>query len=99
MTHSDRFGRCFPRRALASQERPDDSKRVTGISLKQMASESTLLQVPEHAAPIRVLVVDDNTIDAMVAQAAVQRAAFGPAEVQRADCLGAALAAADAGEF
>jgi PAS domain S-box-containing protein len=64
-----------------------------------MAAESILLEVPEHAAPIRVLVVDDNTIDAMVAQAAVQRAAFGPAEVQRADCLGAALAAADNGEF
>ena len=64
-----------------------------------MASESTLLEVTERAAPIRVLVVDDNTIDAMVAQAAVQRAAFGPAEVQRADCLGAALAAANSGEF
>ena len=46
-----------------------------------------------------ITIATGHPIDAMVAQAAVQRAAFGPAEVQRADCLGAALAAANSGEF
>jgi CheY-like chemotaxis protein len=58
-----------------------------------MATESSLLALPERAAPIRVLIVEDNTSDAMVAQAAVEHAAFGPTEVRRAGSLVTALAA------
>ena len=47
---------------------------------------------------MRVLVVEDNAADAMVAQAAVERAAFGPTEVQRASSMADALAAAASGE-
>ncbi len=59
-----------------------------------MASESSLQAVTDRAAPMRVLIVEDNKSDAMVAQAAVERAAFGPAEIQRAGSLAAALAVA-----
>jgi diguanylate cyclase (GGDEF)-like protein/PAS domain S-box-containing protein len=57
-----------------------------------MTSESGLLAVPERATPIRVLIVEDNTADAMVAQAAVERAAFGPTQVRRVSTLADALA-------
>ncbi|HEX9182290.1 MAG TPA: PAS domain S-box protein, partial [Burkholderiales bacterium] len=59
-----------------------------------MAAEQLLQASPAHAAPMRVLVVEDNAADAMVAQAAVERAAFGPTEVQRASSMADALAAA-----
>jgi len=56
-----------------------------------MAAEKPLPAVPEHAAPMRVLIVEDNAADAMVAQAAVARAALGLAEIHGASSLGAAL--------
>jgi diguanylate cyclase (GGDEF)-like protein/PAS domain S-box-containing protein len=47
---------------------------------------------------MRVLLVEDNASDAMVAQAAVERAAFGPAEILRADTLAKAIAIASSSE-
>jgi diguanylate cyclase (GGDEF)-like protein/PAS domain S-box-containing protein len=44
------------------------------------------------APPMRVLLVEDNDDDAMLAQAAVRKAARGPAEILRADTLAKALA-------
>ncbi len=63
-----------------------------------MADAATLSPIPERAAPIRVLLVEDNSSDAMVAQAAVEKAALGPVEVLRADNLAKALAIAGAGD-
>jgi len=64
-----------------------------------MAAESLLTAAPAaHAAPLRVLVVEDNAADAMVAQAAVERAALGPTEVRRAASMADALASVAAGE-
>jgi hypothetical protein len=55
-----------------------------------MAVEKHLVAMPDQATPMRVLLVEDNAADAMVAQAAVERASFGPAVVARAQpCLGA----------
>jgi len=54
--------------------------------------------MPDYAAPMRVLLVEDNAADAMVAQAAVERASFGPAVVTRAANLAAALAIVDSTE-
>jgi len=56
-----------------------------------MAAEIPLGVSREHATPMRVLLVEDNASDAMVAQAAVEKAAFGPAEILRADSLAKAL--------
>ena len=47
---------------------------------------------------MRVLLVEDNASDAMVAQAAVERAAFGPAEILRADTLAKAIGIAGSSE-
>jgi diguanylate cyclase (GGDEF)-like protein/PAS domain S-box-containing protein len=47
---------------------------------------------------MRVLLVEDNASDAMVAQAAVARAAFGPAEILRADTLAKAIGIAGSSE-
>jgi diguanylate cyclase (GGDEF)-like protein/PAS domain S-box-containing protein len=63
-----------------------------------MAAESLLQMPPAQAAPMRVLVVEDNAADAMVAQAALERAALGPTGVRRASCLAEALAAAASAE-
>jgi len=56
-----------------------------------MAAENSLPAVPEHAALMHVLIVEDNASDAMVAQAAVSRAALGLAEIRCVNSLGAAL--------
>ena len=64
-----------------------------------MAAENPLVATPEHATPMRILLVEDNASDAMVAQAAVKKAAFGPAEVLRADSLAKALCIAGSTEI
>jgi len=48
---------------------------------------------------VRVLLVEDNDIDAMVAQAAVEKAALGPTEVVRADTLAKGLGCIRAADF
>ncbi len=63
-----------------------------------MTAEKPLGATPEYATPMRVLLVEDNASDAMVAQAAIQKAAFGPAEVLRADSLAKALGIAGTAE-
>jgi diguanylate cyclase (GGDEF)-like protein/PAS domain S-box-containing protein len=63
-----------------------------------MGAQQPLSALAGRAAPIRVLLVEDNMADAMVAQAAIEKAAFGPAEVLRADSLAEALAVIGAGE-
>jgi diguanylate cyclase (GGDEF)-like protein/PAS domain S-box-containing protein len=63
-----------------------------------MTAEKPLVAMPERAAPMRVLLVEDNASDAMVAQAAVERAAFGPAEILRADTLAKAIGIAGSSE-
>ena len=55
------------------------------------AARSTAL-VPGGASPLRVLLVEDNDSDAMVAQAAVEKAVRGPHEVLRAATLANGLA-------
>ena len=47
---------------------------------------------------MRVLLVEDNAADAMVAQAAIERTSFGPAVVARAASLAAALGIVDSTE-
>jgi diguanylate cyclase (GGDEF)-like protein/PAS domain S-box-containing protein len=64
-----------------------------------MAAENFMLAAPAQAAPIRVLIVEDNAADAMVAQASVERAAFGPTEIRRASSMADALAVSAAGEL
>jgi diguanylate cyclase (GGDEF)-like protein/PAS domain S-box-containing protein len=64
-----------------------------------MAAAMPLGPIPEYAMPICVLLVEDNASDAMVAQAAIGKAAFGPAEVQRADSLAKALGIAGSAEI
>ncbi len=51
------------------------------------------------ALPLKILLVEDNASDAMVAQAAVEKAAFGPAEILRADSLAKALGIAGAADL
>jgi diguanylate cyclase (GGDEF)-like protein len=48
--------------------------------------------IADHGPPLRVLVVEDNDSDAMVAQAAVEKALRGPRDVLRAATLANALA-------
>ena len=64
-----------------------------------MAAEKPLPAAPEHAAPMRVLIVEDNAADAMVAQAAVARAALGLAEIRGVGSLSAALELVGSTEF
>ena len=63
-----------------------------------MAAER--LPVPRlgQSAPLRVLLIEDNKADAMVAQAAIEKAAIGRAEVLRADNIARALGIAGASE-
>jgi diguanylate cyclase (GGDEF)-like protein/PAS domain S-box-containing protein len=56
-----------------------------------MAAACTQLRAPEPARALRVLVVEDNAADAMVAEAAVARAALGPFAVSRAQSVARAL--------
>jgi diguanylate cyclase (GGDEF)-like protein/PAS domain S-box-containing protein len=63
-----------------------------------MAGEQPPDSIAERATPMRVLLVEDNASDAMVAQAAVERAAFGPAEILRADTLAKAIGVAGSSE-
>jgi diguanylate cyclase (GGDEF)-like protein/PAS domain S-box-containing protein len=63
-----------------------------------MAADKPLDPIPECAMPIRVLLVEDNASDAMVAQAAIGKAAFGSAEILRADSLAKALGIASTAE-
>jgi len=72
---------------------------MTGISHRQMAAEKPLDLIPEYATPMRVLLVEDNSSAAMVAQAAIEKAAFGPAEILRADSLAKALGIAGSAEI
>ena len=51
------------------------------------------------AAPLKILLVEDNASDAMVAQAAIEKAAIGPAEILRANSLAMALGIADRAEI
>ena len=63
-----------------------------------MAAER--LPVPRlgQPTPLRVLLIEDNKADAMVAQAAIEKAAIGRAEVLRADNIARALGIAGASE-
>jgi diguanylate cyclase (GGDEF)-like protein/PAS domain S-box-containing protein len=63
-----------------------------------MAAESPLVPRFGRAAPLRVLLIEDNAADAMVAQAAIETAAIGGAEVLRADNIARALGIAGAAE-
>jgi len=63
-----------------------------------MTAEKPLGAMPGRTAPMRVLLVEDNAADAMVAQAAIERTSFGPAVVARAASLAAALGIVDSTE-
>ncbi len=54
--------------------------------------------VSADAMPLKILLVEDNASDAMVAQAAIEKAAIGPAEILRADSLAKALGIAGTAE-
>ena len=58
-----------------------------------MQAASSSVAHPGNTSPLRVLLVEDNDSDALVAQAAVEKALRGPREILRAVTLADGLAA------
>jgi diguanylate cyclase (GGDEF)-like protein/PAS domain S-box-containing protein len=77
--------------------RLDASKEIVGIATVS-ATFSRDGSIAAEAAPLRVLLIEDNAADAMVAQAAIEKAAIGRTKVLRAERIAKAIIIARAVE-